>query len=64
VGLWEHGGDHVVVERESFDFLDGRSWDLQLVLRDLLRSREMKRTGLGASGGFAIENSDGALIYV
>jgi hypothetical protein len=52
------------MERESFDFLDGRSWDLQLVLRDLLRSREMKRTGLGASGGFATENSDGALIYV
>jgi hypothetical protein len=63
VGLWEHGGDHVVVERESFDLLDGRSWGLQLVLRDLLRSREMKKTGPG-SRRICHRNRDAVLISV
>ena len=42
VGVWEHDGDHVVLERESFDFVDDRARDLQLVLRDLLRGGEVK----------------------
>ena len=37
LGIWEHAGGDVVLERESFDCLDDSSWDLQLVLRDLLR---------------------------
>lgn len=42
VGIWEHGGDHVVVGRESFDSLDDCSWDFQLVLCDLLRRGEVR----------------------
>jgi hypothetical protein len=41
VGIWEHGGDHSVVEREPFDLVDDRPRNIQLVLRDLLRRGEV-----------------------
>jgi hypothetical protein len=41
VGIWEHGGDHPVVEREPFDLVDDRPRNIQLVLRDLLRRGEV-----------------------
>jgi hypothetical protein len=37
VGIWQHGSDHAVVERESLDFVDDFARHLQLVLRNLLR---------------------------
>ena len=36
MGIWQHGSDHAVVERESLDFVDDFARHLQLVLRDLL----------------------------
>jgi hypothetical protein len=42
VGIWEHGRDYALLERESFDFVDDCAWYFQLVLRHLLRAEEVK----------------------
>ena len=36
MGFREHGGNHPILERESFDSVDDPARSLQLVLRDLL----------------------------
>ena len=50
MGIWEHGRDYALLERESFDFVDDCAWYFQLVLRRLLRAGEMK-------GGVALEGA-------
>jgi hypothetical protein len=42
VGIWEHGRDYALLERESFDFVDDCAWYFRLVLRHLLRAGEVK----------------------
>ena len=51
LGIWEHAGGDIVLERESFDCVDDPSWDLQLVLRDLLRGGEAMMPNMSTVGG-------------